>query len=596
MFVISGLHKLYLLQRSVFMKRINVRLIFPAVLLILFAGACNTGTESDSTGKTKKIDSALVTKGEISFEKNCATCHGFRQDGIGPQLSGITGKVSASWLQTFIKDPAGVIASGDKYAVQLHQKYKAMMPPFIALGDEEIDAVIAFLDTKPAVAVSGNADTAAITNPYPDVIPSSEIAITLHPFIQIPASASTAPLARITKLTYQPGTNDLFVVDLRGKLYRIVKDKPEVYMDMEKLKPHFISKPGLASGFGSFAFHPEFMKNGLLYTTHTEAPGSGIADFKYHDSVKVTLQWVLTEWKVTDPKALVFSGTGREMLRVNMVKDIHGVQEILFNPLATPADKDYGILYIGVGDGGSVENGFPMLPHNTKNIWGTVIRIDPRGNNSRNKQYGIPEDNPFVQAADTTLLKEIYCYGFRNPHRITWTKDGKMLVFNIGQRDIESIYSVKPGGDYGWPLREGNFSINPYGDINKVYALPPDDSIYHITYPVAAYDHDEGKAISGGFEYTGAIASLKGKIIFGDIPTGRIFYIENKEIQKGKLAPIKALHIMIDGDSTTLAKACGNERVEVRLGEDAKGVLYVLTKADGKIYKLTNADANVKKR
>ncbi|MFT3746911.1 MAG: PQQ-dependent sugar dehydrogenase [Agriterribacter sp.] len=570
------------------MKCINVRLMLPAVLLILFGEACNTGIQNDTTDKTTKTDSALVAKGEISFEKNCATCHNFRQDGIGPQLSGVTSKVSASWLHTFIKDPSVMIASGDKYAVQLHQKYKAMMPPFISLGDEEIDAIIAFLDTKQAIADAGDTDTAAISNPYPGIIPFSDITINLHPFVQIPASASAAPMARITKLTYQPGTSDLFVVDLRGKLYRIVNNKPEVYMDMEKLKPHFISKPGLASGFGSFAFHPGFITNGLLYTTHTESPGSAAADFKYDDSIKVTLQWVLTEWKVTDPKAPVFSGTGREILRVNMVRDIHGVQEIIFNPLAKSSDKDYGMLYIGVGDGGSVEDGFPMLPHNTKNIWGTVIRIDPRGNNSRNKQYGIPQDNPFVQDADTTLLKEIYCYGFRNPHRITWTKNGKMLVFNIGQHDIESIYNVKPGGDYGWPLREGNFSINPYGDINKIHALPPDDSIYHITYPVAAYDHDEGKAISGGFEYTGAISLLKGKIIFGDIPTGRIFYIENKEIQKGKLAPIKELRIKIDGSPATLAKACGNERVEVRLGEDAKGELYVLTKADGKIYKLAN--------
>ncbi|MFT3946661.1 MAG: PQQ-dependent sugar dehydrogenase [Agriterribacter sp.] len=558
-------------------------------VVLLIYSACDSVPGNNSKNKTNKIDAALAAKGEISFEKNCATCHNFRQDGIGPQLSGITGKVSSNWLNAFIKDPAGVIASGDKYAVALHEKYKAMMPSFVALQDDEINAIIAFLGTKEVVAVSGNTDTTAITNPFPETIPFSNIEINLNSFVQIPASASTAPMARITKLTYQPGTNDLFVVDLRGKLYRIVNNKPEVYMDMAKLKPHFINQPGLGSGFGSFAFHPGFQKNGLLYTTHTEAAGSAPADFKYNDSIKVTLQWVLTEWKVNDVSANVFSGSGRELLRVNMVSDIHGVQEITFNPGTKPGDSDYGMLYAGIGDGGSVEHGYPMLPHNKKNIWGTVIRIDPRGNNSSNKQYGIPADNPFVHAADTALLKEIYCYGFRNPHRITWTKDGKMLVFNIGQHDIESIYNVKPGEDYGWPLREGNFSIDPYGDINKIHALPPDDSAYYITYPVAAYDHDEGKAISGGFEYTGSIPALKGKIIFGDIPTGRIFYIENKDIQKGKLAPIKELHITIDGKPTTLVKASGNERVEIRFGEDNKGQLYVLTKADGKMYKLANA-------
>lgn len=548
--------------------------------------ACKPGAD-----KTEKIvaDSATIAKGEIAFEKNCASCHNFNHDAIGPQLSGVADKVTTSWLHAFIKDPAGVIASGDKYAVQLHEKYKAMMPSFAMLDSTEIDAIIAFLGTKKSPAKKADVDSAAIADPFPEKIPLSDIEINLESFVQMPASAAKAPLARITKLTYQPNTNKLFVVDLRGKLYSIENDKPILYMDMAKLKPNFINQPGLGSGFGSFAFHPEFTQNGLLYTTHTEAAGSAIADFKYDDSIKVTLQWVLTEWKVDNPSANVFSGTGREMLRVNMVRDIHGVQEIVFNPHAKPGDKDYGLLYIGIGDGGSVEDGFSMLPHNTKNIWGTVLRINPQGRDSRNKQYGIPADNPFVENADTNLLREIYCYGFRNPHRIIWTIRKQMLVYNIGQGEIESIYLIKPGSDFGWPLREGNFSINPKGNINKVYALPADDSIYNITYPVAAYDHDEGKAIAGGFEYTGTIPSLKGKIIFGDIPTGKIFYIESKEIHQGKLAPIKELRIAVNGKSETLAKACGNERVELRFGEDAKGELYVLTKADGRIYKLASA-------
>ncbi|MBX2922817.1 MAG: PQQ-dependent sugar dehydrogenase [Chitinophagaceae bacterium] len=563
-----------------------------AVCIALLIGAlyaCNAPSGNSADDKAGSVDTALIAKGKISFEKNCVTCHNFRQDGIGPQLSGITGKVSAKWLHAFIKDPAEMIASGDQYAVQLHQKYKAMMPPFTAMEDGEIDAIIAFLATEKSTAVSAGSDSAVIKDPFPEKIPLSGIEIGLQSFVQVPASAPAAPKARITKLTFQPGTNDLFVVDLRGILYKIVNNKPEVYMDMAKLKPHFMREPGLGVGFGSFAFHPEFQKNGLLYTIHTETAGAAIADFRYHDSIKIASQGVLTEWKVTDPKANAFSGTGRELLRVNMVSDIHGVQEATFNPYAKPHDPDYGLLYVGIGDGGSVEHGFPMFPHNTRNIWGTVIRIDPRGNNSKNGQYGIPADNPFVHAADTATLREIYSYGFRNPHRITWTRDRKMLVFNIGQHDIESIYDVKPGNDNGWPLREGNFLINPYSDINKIYALPADDSADHITYPVAAYDHDEGKAISGGYEYTGSIPLLKGKIIFGDIAKGRIFYIEGKSIKQGALASIQELSLTVNGKPQTLAKACGNERVEVRLGENAKGELYVLTKADGKIYKITNA-------
>ena len=132
---------------------------------------------------------------------------------------------------------------------------------------------------------------------------------------------------------------------------------------MAKEKPKFIHKPGLATGFGSFAFHPDFQKNGLLYTTHVESPGSGKADFAYNDSIKVTLQWVLSEWKTETPNAFPFSGKSRELFRINMVGSFHGVQEITFNPLAKPGDEDYGLLYIGIGDGSSVEFGYPFLVH-----------------------------------------------------------------------------------------------------------------------------------------------------------------------------------------------------------------------------------------
>ncbi len=135
-------------------------------------------------------------------------------------------------------------------------------------------------------------------------------------------------------------------------------------MDLPKLRPAFIDAPGLATGFGSFAFHPGFTENGLFYTTHTEGPVSGKADFSYEDSIKISVQWVMTEWKATNPSAGTFSGKGRELLRINMVTGAHGVQDITFNPLAKSGDKEYGLLYIGVGDGASVQEGYSFLPHN----------------------------------------------------------------------------------------------------------------------------------------------------------------------------------------------------------------------------------------
>ena len=370
----------------------GILIISSAVLLLLYFNSCNSGTSPDDSSISK--DSATIAAGEASFTQHCSGCHNFRQDGIGPKLGGLTAEVPVDWIQHFIRDPKKIIESGDERAQQLFKKYKVVMPSFADLKDDEMNGIIAFLHTHkmPGQQVAkGNGKE--LSNPIPEPIGLSNLVVGLELVTQIPPSSDSGklPLARITKLGLQPNTGNLFILDLRGKLYKLQHNKPMVYMDMAKLKPKFIHEPGLATGFGSFAFHPDFAKNGLLYTTHTETPGSGKADFGYADSIKVTVQWVLTEWKTDNPGAATFSGTSRELFRVNMVTGIHGVQEITFNPLSKPGNEDYGLLYIGVGDGGCVEDGYPFLAHSKEKIWGTILRIDPKGSNSANGQYGIPQ-------------------------------------------------------------------------------------------------------------------------------------------------------------------------------------------------------------
>ncbi len=569
-------------------KRILV--ILNAFIVLLHFNACNFGSSADNNYIS--ADSLTIAKGEASFNQYCSGCHNFRQDGIGPQLGGLTTRASAEWIQQFIKNPQQVIHSGDERAQQLYKKYKVVMPSFATFSNDQLNGIIAFLNTHklPDQKVTkGNGKE--LTNPIPGIIKPSNLIVELKQVTLIPPSSDSGklPLTRITKLDFERKTHNLFVLDLRGKLYKLQHNKPVVYMDMAQLKPRFINQPGLATGFGSFAFHPRFAKNGLIYTTHTEPANSAKADFSYADSIKVTLQWVLTEWKADNPGADVFSGTGRELFRVNMVSGIHGVQEITFNPFAKPGGEDYGLLYVGIGDGGSVENGYPFLAHSPEKIWGTILRIDPAAKNSANQQYGIPPQNPFAKSRNTKELGEIYAYGYRNPHRITWSNREQMLACNIGHGNIESVNLVIKGHDYGWPVREGTFVLNPYGELNKVYPLPVNDSSFRITYPVAQYDHDEGKAISGGFEYSGtAIPTLKGKYFFGDIPTGRLFYINMNEIQQGKQVLVKEWKISINGAIKTLAELCGSERVDLHFGRDSQGELYVLTKPDGKVYKLVS--------
>ncbi len=560
-----------------------------SLLILFYLSSCST-KPAESTSHIL-TDSASIANGKTKFTQNCSSCHNFKVDGIGPHLGGLTKDQNPEWIKEFIKDSQAKIDAGDKRAVELFNTFKTSMPPFGFLTDDELNSIIAFINTQETPDPrKSRRDPNALRDPIPDPIPMTDIVIELKEFAQVPASGEQNPRTRITKLTNQPGTNKLFVVDLRGKLYFLNGNKPEVYMDMAKEKPDFIHTPGLATGFGSYAFHPEFAKNGLLYTTHTEPAGTAKADFDYADSIKVAMQWVLSEWKTTTPGAIPFVGESRELMRIDMVSQIHGVQEIAFNPLAKPGDGDYAFLYMGIGDGGSAENGYPFLCTGNETIWSSVIRIDPKGNNSKNGKYGIPDNNPFAESDNPNVVKEIFAYGFRNPHRIIWDQSGRIFIPNIGHQNIESLYLIEAGSNCGWPIREGTFVIDPSQNMWNIYPRPADDAKNNFNYPVAEYDHDEGNAIAGGFEYNGKLLpELKGKFVFGDIVKGRMFYIDMEDIKPGTPSQIKEWRISFNGEITTLSTLCDSQKVDERFGMDITGELYLTTKPDGKIYRLVSS-------
>lgn len=554
----------------------------------LFMAGCNSdGRKSDIS-----TDSVTVAQGRLIFQQTCIACHSIDQDGIGPALGGITKQVSADWLERFIRDPKTMIESGDARAKALHEQYKSVMPSFGFYKDEEIRGIIAYLHTQQAVekrTVSSRAEN-ALENPIEEGIAMSDLVVDMKLVTEMPATAEQRPLTRITKFFSRPDTKEFFVLDLRGKLYRLTGKKAEVFFDISQHMPNFINAPGHATGFGSFAFHPDYAVNGLLYTTHTEKAGSAPADFAYDDTLNVKLQWVLSEWKTETPNAFPFNGKSRELLRVNMVGQSHGVQEITFNPLAKRGDEDYGLLYVGIGDGGSAERGIIHINIGPENIWSSIIRIDPSGRDSKNGKYGIPKSNPFANIKNPKALGEVYAYGFRNPHKITWTKSGHMLSSNIGQHMIEELNLILPGHNYGWPFREGSFVIYLKENTRKIYPLPPDDEANNFDYPIAEYDHDEGNAIIGGYEYWGnTVPALEGKYLFGDMVNGRLFYVNVADIRERERAPMREFRVSLNGKITSFKELCNDERLSMRFGRDHEGEIYLSTMPDGKIYKLVGA-------
>lgn len=96
------------------------------------------------------------------------------------------------------------------------------------------------------------------------------------------------------------------------------------------------------------------------------------------------------------------------------------------------------------------------------NIHGKVLRLNADGS--------VPEDNPFLDDDPDTASPAdyIYAYGFRNPFRLNFTPDGKLLVADVGEATWEELNLVVKGGNYGWPQAEG--SCTGCASINPIYA------------------------------------------------------------------------------------------------------------------------------
>ncbi|MFG1706847.1 PQQ-dependent sugar dehydrogenase [Nonomuraea sp. M3C6] len=462
--------------------------------------------------------------------------------------------------------------------------------------------VLTGLYAPPAVA---RAEPAPVDDPIPEKPTPSGLTLTLEEFASFPKT-ETIPeptdsrLVRWARINYLGAMPDgrLFANDLNGKLYLLDQGRPKEYLDVgAAFAPDFVSGRGLGSGFGFAAFHPGFARNGKLYTVHTEW-GAALTtktpdltpqpDTRFHG--------VITEWTATDPRADVFSGTRKEILRLGFNGQIHGIQQIDFRPSARRGDQDYGLLYIAAGDGG--RGASTDDPQNLAIPHGKILRIDPSGTNSANGRYGVPAANPF--AGEPGKLGEIYSYGMRDPHRFSWDGD-RLFLGHIGEHAIEAVYDVGAGDNLGWSEREGPFLFDK-ADRCHLYTLPDDDAGY--TYPVAAYDHDpppghpcnadSGHAIVGGFVYRGTrLPLLHGKYLFGDIVDGQVFFTVAAHMNErtGRRATIYQPKLVDKaGKQVTMPDLAGSSRVDLRFGRDGAGELYLLSKANGRIWKVTKAD------
>jgi Glucose / Sorbosone dehydrogenase len=480
-------------------------------------------------------------------------------------------------------------------------------------------------------------------------------------------------LARVTSLREEPGGRQRFFLnDLNGPLYILDKRTKALttYLDFngrdsrQGLFKKLSFEVGFANGLNSFQFDPDYARNGRFYTVHTEdpaLPGSSVPDNTHFRGLKIDgyaptepivtpgaiqRDGVLIEWTDSNPANQTFEGSARELLRVQLNTRIHPLGDLTFNPYARPGDAEWGVLYIGCGDGGSGESSRPELrlnPQRLDTLVGKILRIIPDLSAhqatslvSGNGRYRVPRDNPF--ATKTGARPEIWAYGFRNPHRLTWGNtsgtlaDAHLIANSIGLQTWETVNIVHRGANYGYSAREGTEALGPQ---NRTTALPPvdeipvyitdtiTDGVVKPTYPVVQYAHAErgGDAIGSGYVYRGnLLPALRDQYVFTDISTGRLWRVDYKEMLRADDGDPMTLAVMheieigwddphdapdgsrrvyptlfpivqasyrtrggTDPDLPGRARVAGSGRADTHVAIDAAGELYIFSKADGMI-------------
>jgi mono/diheme cytochrome c family protein len=111
-----------------------------------------------------------AAEGETLFKNNCAACHNTSDETlVGPGLKGVSGRRPIEWIVKWVHNPQAVIASGDKYANDLYNKFnKAAMTPYPNFSEAQIKGIVAYIDAAnaaPAASAAGAAPAAGAAAP-----------------------------------------------------------------------------------------------------------------------------------------------------------------------------------------------------------------------------------------------------------------------------------------------------------------------------------------------------------------------------------------------------------------------------------------------
>jgi len=440
-------------------------------------------------------------------------------------------------------------------------------------------------------------------NPFAQPIAREEgvIAVAVREFATLPDIAGVA--ARMMTLVEEPASRRLFVSDMRGPIYAVSADGQTVtlYVDTNDAKWGVpVQSQGRERGMQSFVLHPQFSQSGTpgfgKFYTYADTPiQTPPADFTTSNPTS-THDTVLLEWTAKTPGGPTYDGAApRELMRWRQPFANHNGGAIAFNPLARPGSPDFGLMYVGVADGGS--GGDPMnLSQNLGSAFGKIFRIDPLGKNGTGEKYGIPATNPFLKT--TGALPEIYAYGVRNAQRFAWdAKSGAMFMSDIGQNIVEEVSPVTIGANLGWNLWEGSFRFIS----RQAVSTEGQRSDPNVTYPIVEWDQVDPLLLPNSASTcvvvyrSSVVKPLTNRLLFCDMPSGEMFHVSADDLPRGGQDAIRRVLFTTTGNATprTLLaimqeknRAQGKTpatRADLRFDADTAGRIFLLNKGDGTI-------------
>ncbi len=306
------------------------------------------------------------------------------------------------------------------------------------------------------------------------------------------------------------GTGRLVIVEQAGRVLIIPNDRKAMRNDIKialDLTGKNVSRKGNEEGMLGLAFHPDFANNRQVII---------------HYSASNPQRGVVSRFTFNDDVTRIDPASERIILEIPQPWGNHNGGCIAFGP--------DGLLYLGLGDGGSAND--PNNNGQNLGTWlGSILRLDldgkPGNERGEHGDYWIPADNPFLNHENAR--PEIFAYGLRNPWRFSFDHDtGQLWCGDVGQEKYEEITLIQPGGNHGWRIREGFKPFDP-----KQQPDPPAELID----PVVAHDHRQARSITGGRVYHGnALPKFDGAYIYADYLTGRVWALwYDGDVQKHRV-------------------------------------------------------------